>query len=283
MKRIIICIVVIIAFLLGIMIYLYVAEPTGQTTVKDIKSAPSISARQAVLIDEGTGEVLYSKGASERAYPASTTKIMTALVALDLCQTYGIDLKSEVEIPKEAIGVEGSSLYLKDGEKRTIEELLYGMMLQSGNDGATALAVCLGGTLEHFVDLMNETASRLGCTDTNFVNPHGLFDEEHYTTAADLATIARAAMSDDVFREIVGSQSWGNYVNKNKTLYQYKGGTGIKIGYTEDSGRTLVASATRGDQSLIAVVLNDRNWFQDAYALMDYGFRLKGENDETVY
>lgn len=283
MKRRIICIAVVVAFLLGIMIYLYVAEPTGQTTVKDIKSAPSISARQAVLIDEGTGEVLYRKGASERTYPASTTKIMTALVVLELCQTYGIDMKDEVEIPKEAVGAEGSSLYLKAGEEKTIEDLLYGMMLQSGNDGAIALAVCLGGTSDHFVSLMNETASRLGCMDTNFVNPHGLFDEEHYTTAIDLATISRAAMSNDVFREIVGTQSWGNYENKNKTLRQYKGGTGIKIGYTEKSGRTLVASATRGDKSLIAVVLNDGNWFQDAYALMDYGFSLKGENNETVY
>ena len=188
-----------------------------------------------------------------------------------------------MEIPKEAVGVEGSSLYLKEGEKRTIEDLLYGMMLQSGNDGATALALCLGGTMDHFVRLMNETASKLGCTDTNFVNPHGLFDEEHYTTAEDLAIIARTAMSDDVFREIVGMQAWGNYENKNKTIRQYQGGTGIKIGYTERSGRTLVASATRGDRSLIAVVLNDGNWFQDAYALMDYGFGMKGENDETLY
>ena len=119
-------------------------------------------------------------------------------------------------------------------------------------------------------------AAKLGCTGTSFLNPSGLFDENHYTTARDLAVISRKAMEYDTFREIVGAKSWNTYYNKNKTVSQYQGGTGIKIGYTEKSGRTLVASATWDSTDLICVVLNDGNWFNDAYALMDYGFSLKG-------
>lgn len=281
MKKIILIIVILLAFVLGIMIFMYLAEPSSKVTTQDLQSVPSISARHAILIDGRTGEVLFEKDADTKAYPASTTKIITALTVLNLCELYDIDIQTEVTVPKEAAGVEGSSIYLKAGEKKTIENLLYGLMLRSGNDAAAALAICLGGNLDHFVEEMNKIAADLGCTGTSFVNPSGLFDENHYTTARDLARISQKAMENDIFRQIACTKQWENYFNKNKTVAQYQGGTGIKIGYTEKSGRTLVASASRGGEELICVVLSDPNWFNDAYALMDYGFTLKGvKNDE---
>ena len=276
MKKMLYVVAAALAFGLGLMIYFYVAEPTGKTVSKDLPAAPAISAKQAILIDGKSGEILFEKASEERAYPASTTKIMTALMALDLCKRYDIDITTEVTVPKEAVGIEGSSVYLKAGDSQTIEELLYGTMLRSGNDAATALAICLGGNEKNFVKMMNDKARELHCNRTNFINPTGLFDENHYTTAKDLARIARTAMKNDIFRQISSSKSWGTYTNKNKTVFQYEGGTGIKIGFTEKSGRTLVASACRNGTELIAVVLNDPNWFEDAYALMDYGFMIKG-------
>ncbi len=257
--------------------------------------APGISAGAAVLLDAEDGRVLYEYNADKKMYPASTTKIMTALVVLELCEELGIGLENEIIVPAEAEGVEGSSLYLKAGERLTLEELLYGLMLQSGNDGAAALACTMGGGgeagLARFVERMNETAAELGCTGTHFVNPHGLYDEDHYTTARDLGIMARAAMEHEAFRQIAAAQKWSgsteeddagkqtqrSFVNKNKTVFQYEGGDGVKIGYTKASGRTLVASATRNGVQLIAVVLNDGNWFQDAYGLLDYGFERISE------
>lgn len=279
MKKVCLIIGIILAFVLGAMIYNYLAEPVIATAAA-LPQPPPVSAKQAILIDEKTGEVLYEKNADQKAYPASTTKIMTALVALDICRQIGADLKTEVKIPKEAVGVEGSSLYLKEGQKKTLEELLYGVMLRSGNDGAQALAEILGGNTAHFVELMNLRAKNLGCLGTHFANPSGLYDDNHYTTARDLAAIAREAMKNKDFREIVGAKTWEEYTNKNKTVFQYDGATGIKIGFTEMSGRTLVASARRDGLSLICVVLSDGNWFNDAYALMDYGFEMRGMDDE---
>lgn len=276
MKKMLYVIAAALAFGLGLMIYFYVAEPTGKAVSKGLPAAPAITAKQAILIDGKTGEILFEKAAEERAYPASTTKIMTVLMALDLCKRYDIDITTEITVPKEAVGIEGSSVYLKAGESRAIEELLYGAMLRSGNDAATALAICLGGNEKNFVKMMNDKARELHCNRTNFINPTGLFDENHYTTAKDLACVARAAMKNDIFRQISSSKSWDSYKNKNKTVFQYEGGTGIKIGFTEKSGRTLVASACRNGTELITVVLNDSNWFEDAYALMDYGFMIKG-------
>lgn len=242
---------------------------------------PSISAEGAVLINSDSGRILYEKNPDEKLYPASTTKIMTALVALEMLEELGLGIDSKVIVPVEAAGIEGSSLYLKAGEKLSLEELLYGLMLQSGNDSAEAIAVCVGGTKENFVEKMNRRAEELGCRGTHFVNPSGLFDEEHYTTAQDLAIIAAEAMKRDDFRKIVGARRWSSeetdrsFVNKNKTVFNYEGGNGVKIGFTKKSGRTLVASAERDGKELIAVVLKDGNWFNDAYALMDYGFSLK--------
>jgi len=240
-----------------------------------------ISAGQAILIDGDSGKVLYEKNADEKTYPASTTKIMTALVTIETLKQHDSPIDQIVEVPAAAEGVEGSSIYLKAGEKISIEDLLYGLMLVSGNDAATALAEIIGGSEETFVEMMNEKAQALGCRGTHFVNPSGLFDEEHYTTARDMATISLEAMKDPVFREIVSAEShvseretsdYTNFCNKNKTVYQYDGGNGIKIGYTTDSGRTLVASSTRGDKSMICVVMSAPDWFNDAYRLMDFGY-----------
>ena len=289
MKKAMIILCGILAFTLGLMMYLYLTEPISKTTTENLPNVPAISAKHAILIDGKSGEVLYEKDADTKAYPASTTKIATALEVLKICHQYDIELQTEVTIPEEAVGVEGSSIYLKPRENRTIEDLLYGLMLRSGNDAATALAICLGGNEENFVKKMNETAADLRCNGTHFVNPSGLFDENHYTTARDLATIAKKAMENEAFRQIVGAKQWKSYYNKNKTITQYIGATGIKIGFTERSGRTLVASADRGGTELICVVLNDGNWFNDAYALMDYGFAMKGireegdKENETVY
>lgn len=259
----------------------------GTTSVIGTGLAPSVSAKGAILIDGSDGQVIYEKNADEKLYPASTTKIMTALTVFQILEETDTDLDSYVIIPKEAVGIEGSSVYLKAGEKLTIRELMYGMMLQSGNDAAAALAICCGGTMENFVDRMNQNSKRLGCNSTNFVNPNGLFDENHYTTARDLARISREAMKNEEFRQIVSAEKWQSeesgrlFINKNKTVRQYEGATGIKIGYTKASGRTLAASAKRGETELIAVVLNDSNWFNDAYAMMDYGFSRQDASQDV--
>lgn len=254
-------------------------EPAAAVEVTE----PAISARGAILIDAKDGSVLYEKNAHEKMYPASTTKIMTALVVLQILDEIDAGPDSHLVVPAEAAGVEGSSLYLEAGERLTVRELMYGLMLQSGNDAACALAVCCGGSMESFVARMNEEAAALGCNSTHFTNPHGLADEEHYTTAADLARISMEAMKNEDFRRIVAAREWQSeesgrsFVNKNKTLSQYEGATGVKIGYTMASGRTLVASAAREGRELIAVVLDDHDWFADAYALLDYGFSRLGE------
>lgn len=260
------------------------AEAQAKTTAVSQPeiSPPSVSAESAVLIDE-SGQILYEKNANAKGYPASTTKIMTALVTLEKLDELGLDEKSEIIVPEEAVGIEGSSIYLKKGERLTIEELLYGLMLRSGNDSAAALAVCMGGSLGEFVSMMNERAAALGCSGTHFTNPSGLYEENHYTTASDLAKIAHEAMKRQDFREIVRAKDWQSedgsrsFHNKNKTVFQYEGATGIKIGFTKASGRTLVASAERDGRQMIAVVLRDGNWFNDAYALMDYGFEQGGK------
>ncbi|MBS5335013.1 MAG: D-alanyl-D-alanine carboxypeptidase family protein [Anaerovoracaceae bacterium] len=250
-------------------------QPTDKARI----SPPVISAEGAILIDGNTGEALFEKNADKKLYPASTTKIMTAMVALEILDEIDADLGSTVSVPDDAVNTEGSSVYLKAGEKVTMEELFYGMMLQSGNDAALAVAICCGGTEEEFIKRMNMKAAEIGCSSTMFKNSSGLFDEGHFTTARDLAKISKTAMEKKEFREIVGSRDWRsektgrNFHNKNKTIFQYDDSTGVKIGYTKASGRTLVASAKRDGIELIAVVLNDSNWFEDAYAMLDYGFK----------
>ncbi len=258
-------------------------------------AVPQISAAQAILTD-GNGHVLYEKNSNGRAYPASTTKILTCITAIDIMDEIKADIEQLVTVPKEAAGIEGSSVYLKAGEKISFEDLLYAAMLRSGNDAATAIAVIAGGTEAEFVRLMNQKASELGCSSSNFTNPTGLFDENHYTTAADMAKIAAYAMQNRTFRQMASAEEYTaerqafavtqskdkEYIeyrmyNKNKTVHEYEGATGIKIGYTRASGRTLAASAARGGHEVIAVVMAAPDWFNDAYRLMDYGFGLLGE------
>ena len=261
-----------------------VAKAASTHEGKNIQDSADLAlgAEGAILIDTKDKTVLFEKNADKKLYPASTTKIMTALVALETLEEIGAGQDSRVTVPDEAAGLEGSSVYLKAGQQVTMEELLYGMMLQSGNDAAAAVAICCGGDMETFVEKMNDKAAALGCGSTHFTNPSGLHDEEHYTTARDLAIIGAAAMEREDFRRIVSAESWQSqdtgrsYVNKNKTLFQYDGGNGIKIGYTKASGRTLAASAERDGKVLIAVVLNDHNWFEDAYGMLDYGFEAAG-------
>lgn len=237
---------------------------------------PQISAAAAVVMDGATGKILYEKDKDRRVYPASTTKIMTALLAIEQGS-----LDKKVKISPKAVGVEGSSIYLAAGEQLTMRDLVYGLMLRSGNDAAVAIAEEIAGGTDSFVELMNQRAAELGAVSTHFMNPNGLHDENHYTTALDMAIIARQAMNNPAFKEVAKAKSYeanrgeGKYnvfYNKNKVVYQYEGGSGIKIGYTKASGRTLVASSERNGMELICVVMNAPDWFNDSYALMDYGY-----------
>lgn len=234
----------------------------------------STSAESAILMDAGSGRILYSYDAHKKLPMASTTKIMTALVALDKG-----NLDDIVKIKKESVGVEGSSIYLYEGEEISLRDLLYGLMLRSGNDSAVAIASYIGESEKDFISLMNNKAKKIGANDTNFVNPNGLENVNHYTTAYDLALITREALKNEEFKKIVSTKLWtanrekNNYfANKNKTLWQYNGADGVKTGYTIRAGRCLVSSATRNQMQLIAIVLNDSNWFNDCYNLLNYGF-----------
>lgn len=232
------------------------------------------SAKSSILIDQTTGRVLYSNNSNEELPMASTTKIMTALVVLEEA-----DLDKKIKIKEKYVGIEGSSIYLQKNEEISIRDLLYGLMLRSGNDAATALAFEVGGSNEGFTKLMNKKAKEIGALNSNFKNAHGLHEEDHYTTAHDLALITREAMKHEEFREISKTKTWKSdreenslFYNKNKTLWQYEGGNGGKTGFTKAAGRCLVTSASRNGINLISVVINDSNWFNDCYNLMNYGF-----------
>lgn len=241
----------------------------------------AISARKAILIDGTTGRVLYEKQADSRSLIASTTKIMTALIVCERCNA--LDL---VQIPKEAVGIEGSSMYLQEGEKLTVQELLYGMMLRSGNDAATALAIYCGGSVEEFAQLMNEKAEQLNLKNTHFVNPHGLDAADHYSTARDLAVLARAAMQNPVFAQTVSTKSVlvGNrsLSNHNKLLWRVEGAEGVKTGYTKAAGRVLVSSVQREGRRLLAVTIDDGNDWVDHAALYEQGFS-RFRREKLVY
>ena len=231
----------------------------------------AIGAEKAILLDGQTGRVLYEKNADSRSLIASCTKIMTALVICEQC-----NVLDRVKIPKEAVGIEGSSMYLKEGEVLTVQELLYGLMLRSGNDAAVALAIYCGGTVECFAGLMNDKAHRLGLTGTHFVNPHGLDSPDHYSTARDLALLAAYAMRDPLFLQTVSTKNVRvgerSLTNHNKLLWQVEGADGVKTGYTKAAGRILVSSATRQGRRLICVTINDGSDWADHAALLNEGF-----------
>ena len=237
----------------------------------------AISAKSAVLIDSMSGRVLYEHNAYEKLPMASTTKIMTGLLACESGK-----LEESVKVSAFASGTEGSSLWLKIGEEQTLENLTYGLMLKSGNDAAVAIAEYLGGCTEAFALLMNKRAREIGAVNTNFENPHGLDSEEHYTTAYDLALIAREAMKNKKFGKIVSTKTyaipmegekWDRALkNHNKMLWRYEGCNGVKTGFTKRCGRCLVTSAKKDGKELICVTLNAPSDWSDHTELLDYGF-----------
>ena len=231
----------------------------------------ALSARHAILLDAQTGRVLFERNADAKSLIASTTKIMTALVVSQQC-----NVLDRVRIPKEAVGIEGSSMYLQEGEILTIQELLYGLMLHSGNDAAVALAIYCGGTVEGFAEMMNDKAYMLGLKNTHFVNPHGLDAPGHYSTAEDLATLAAYAMEDPIFYRTVSAKTvtiGTRYLtNHNKLLWRVEGADGVKTGYTKAAGRILVSSATRLSRRLIAVTIDAPSDWEDHKQLLEKGF-----------
>lgn len=231
----------------------------------------AVSAQNAIVLDAVTGRVLYEKQADERGLIASTTKIMTALIVCEQC-----NVLDRMRIPKEAVGIEGSSMYLKEGEVLTIQDLLYGLMLHSGNDAAVALAIYCGGTVEGFAQLMNDKAHRLGLTGTHFENPNGLDSPGHYSTARDLAVLAAYAMDNPIFYQTVSTKAvtagGRSLRNHNKLLWRVEGADGVKTGFTKAAGRILVSSATRQGRRLITVTMNDPNDWSDHENLLNDGF-----------
>ena len=231
----------------------------------------ALSAQKAIVLDAQTGRVLFSQGADDRALIASTTKIMTALVVCEQC-----NVLDRMKIPKEAVGIEGSSMYLKEGEVLTLQELLYGLMLRSGNDAAVALAIYCGGTVEGFAGLMNDKAHQLGMENTHFVNPNGLDAPGHYSTARDMAILAAYAMENPIFRQTVSTKSVtvGTRVlqNHNKLLWRVDGADGVKTGYTKAAGRILVSSTTRQGRRIIVVTMDAPNDWADHEKLIEEAF-----------
>ena len=242
---------------------------------------PQVSAKSAALLDGTTGECLCEKNGDQRALIASTTKIMTGLL---VCEAG--DLDRTVTVPETAAGTEGSSMYLKSGETLTRRELLYGMMLHSGNDAALTLAISVSGSEAAFVRQMNRRACALNLTQTHFANPHGLDSGENYSTALDLVRLAQAALQNEQFRAVVSTKTitcaGRTLTNHNKLLWRYDGCIGVKTGYTRHAGRILVSAAERGGRMLIAVTISDPDDWRDHVSLLDYGFAVLG-SDTPVY
>lgn len=236
-----------------------------------IPQKASADARAEIAMELSTETVLTEGNADARLPMASTTKIMTALIIVEDC-----DLDEVLTVPDEAVGVEGSSIYLKKDEQIDVRDLVYGLMLRSGNDSAAALAIHHSGSVEKFVDTMNARAKEIGAQNTNFTNPSGLPDDEHYTTARDLCKIACRAMKNPEFQKIVSSKShignFRSFQNKNKMLYSYEGANGVKTGYTMKAGRCLVSSAERDGMDVVTVVLNCYDMYERSKKILDYCF-----------
>ena len=233
--------------------------------------AEAVSARRAYVLDAVSGRELFVRNPDERSLIASTTKIMTALIVCEQC-----NVLDRMRIPKEAVGIEGSSMYLKEGEVLTLQELLYGLMLSSGNDAAVALAIYCGGTVEGFAELMNDKARNLGLTGTHFENPNGLDSPGPYSTARDLAKLAAYAMKNPIFYKTVSAKSVriGErcLTNHNKLLWKLEGADGVKTGFTKAAGRILVSSATRQGRRIIGVTIDAPDDWNDHCQLLNEGF-----------
>lgn len=243
-------------------------------------SLPKINAQGAILLDAKTGQVIFGKNMHTRYAPASTTKIMTAILAIESGR-----LNDTVKISIHAASTPGSSMHLYAGQILTLRELVTGLLLRSGNDAAVAIAEYLAGSVDSFADIMNQKAEIIGAHNTHFVNPHGLSRPGHYSTAFDLAWIARYALKNPVFAEIVNTKEttieWQdrrghgqdrNLRNTNKLLWMLEEADGVKTGTTNAAGPCLVSSATKGNHKLVAVVLHDHNRWNDSMQLLRYGF-----------
>ncbi len=266
----------------------------AEVSAAETLSANDITAEAAVLIDSETGDILFEKDSSKKLGMASTTKIMTGILAIENCR-----LDDIVTISRHASYTEGSSIYTKEGEKISVETLIYGLLLKSGNDAAAALAEHMAGSEEAFADMMNEKAKKLGLKNTHFVNPHGLYDPDHYTTAYELAMLARYAMKNKTFAEIVNTVQYIEETNEardkhivnnaNKLIKMYEEADGIKPGYTPETGRTLVGSATKNGWRVITVTLNCADDWNEHKKMFDYAFEnyhlvtvaVKGESVGT--
>ncbi len=254
--------------------------------------AISVSAKGACAIEASSGEIYFAKNEDVKMSMASTTKIMTAIVVIENAK-----LDDKVKIPTEAVGIEGSSIYLKEGEVLTVEELLYALLLESANDASVALAIHTANSVEAFVELMNKKALELELENTNFTNPHGLDDKNHYTTALDLAKMTSYAMTIPKFKEIVSTykktipldeDGARVLINHNKLLRTYEGAIGVKTGFTRKCGRCLVSCAEKGEARLICVTLNAPNDWNDHRTMLDLGFdtyegiKLANANDYVL-
>ena len=261
------CVLISFAILLSVTVPSVSAEP----------EPPGVSASAAILIEAESGTVVFEKNADEMRPMASTTKIMTGILALE-----AEDPQTLVTVSPDAVGVEGSSIYLCRDEQLTMEELVYAVMLESANDAAAAVAIHVAGSIDAFAELMNRKAESLCMTRTHFCNPHGLDAADHYTTARDLATLARYALENEEFRAVVSAKRRviplrGNdgarlLLNHNRLLRSYAGAIGVKTGFTKKSGRCLVSAAERDGIRLIAVTLNAPDDWRDHAAMLDYGF-----------
>ncbi|MCL2862218.1 MAG: D-alanyl-D-alanine carboxypeptidase [Firmicutes bacterium] len=268
----------IIALLLAILIVCLVLTIANPFSVSAHSEHVGSSAQSMVTMETSTKTVLYQKNPHKKLPMASTTKILTAITVIENTP----DLGKKVKVPPCAVGIEGSSIYLQNGEELSIRDLLYGLMLQSGNDCAVALAVITSGSVEKFSELMNKTALKFGAENSNFTNPHGLHDDKHYTTAYDLALISAYALENEIFSEISKTKKhtapWEgrNYPrvinNKNKLLNQYDGADGVKTGFTKKAGRCFVGSATRNGMQVVSVVINCGPMFQETENLMTRAF-----------
>lgn len=280
--------------LISIIITAFVIISAVPSAVFATSAPPAITGETGVVIDAKTGRVLYDNKMNEQRYPASTTKVITALLTLE-----HLDLDKVVTIDAETPFTEGSRIYLLEGEQVTVEQLLYALMLESANDAAVALGKEIAGSIPAFAEMMNQKAKELGAKNTNFVNPNGLHEPEHVSTAYDLAMIAREAMKNEKFRELVttyryiipatNKQDTRYLYNTNRLIYdertkvivngvkrpaKYEGVTGIKTGYTSHAGGSLISGAIRGDTEVISVVMKstDLGRFADSIALLDYAF-----------
>lgn len=278
----------VLCFILGFLSLVYVVGKTVFCPKISLVKAETYAMGKAECVMElNSRRILYESCGDIRLPMASTTKILTAATVLEMCD----DLQEQIRIPPEAVGVEGSSVYLKSGEIYTVEDLLYGLMLRSGNDAATALALHCGDTIDKFASKMNETAQKAGAFDSRFSNPHGLPCKNHYTTARDLSYITCYAMHNTQFQKIVSTQYYEprHWRNKNKMLSNYEGAIGVKTGYTKEAGRCLVTAAKRGNMTLICTVLNCQPMYErsaellgDAFKAYDYKPLLTAKTPLTI-